>query len=173
MDIADYNDFISNLIKPDVFLSQISSLTEKLPHILDDFIKYYVLYNKNPEIDEYQQVYENIIGNIQNIFTELSKISSNIRKNIDDINTKLLKIDTLIQKQKEINKDLKRSLGIIENDYDGSGELISDYKKIYNLNYLQNFSLFIGIIFACILMSKTFKPPVFSQVSQIVPPKLK
>lgn len=171
MDITQNNDLISNLIKPDIFLSQISSLTEKLPYILDDFIKYYIFYNKNPGVDEYQQIFENVKGNLQNTYTELSSILTDVQKNTDDINKKLLKLDILIEKEKQKNKILKRKIGIIENKYDGSNELISNYKEIYNLNYLKNFALFIGIIIACLFMSKTLKKTNLPQVNQIVPPK--
>ena len=39
---------VDDLTKPQVFLSQINTLKEKLPSILEDFIKYYIFYNKNP-----------------------------------------------------------------------------------------------------------------------------
>jgi hypothetical protein len=164
MDLTQENNLMDNLIKPDVFLSQISSLVEKLPHVLDDFIKYYIFYNKNPEVDEYQQMFENIKGNLQKLISELSTNSNNIEKNIGDINKKLFKVNVLIKKEKQENNLLKRKLGIIENQYDGSDELISNYKEIYNLNYIKNFALCIGIILSCILMTKTFTPPTNNQM---------
>lgn len=171
MDLTQENDFTSNLIKPDIFLSQINSLVEKLPFILDDFIKYYIFYNTNPEVDEYQQMFENIKGNLQKLNSELSTKSNNIDQSTTDINQKLLKINILIQKEKQKNKILKRKLGIIENQYDGSDELISNYKEMYNLHYLKNFALFIGIVVSCILLAKNFKPANLSQSSQTVLPK--
>ena len=75
-----------------------------------------------------------------------NKNSNNINKGIEDINDKLQKIDALIAKEKIKNRMLKRQLGIIEKKYNGSDELISDYKEIYNLYYLNNFALFYGVI---------------------------
>jgi len=140
------NNLIDNLIKPQIFLSQINTLVEQLPAILDDFIKYYIFYNKNPEYSEYQQMFENIKGNLQKINSKLFMTSNNIDKGIEDINDKLQKIDALIAKEKIKNRMLKRQLGIIEKKYNGSDELISDYKEIYNLYYLNNFALFYGVI---------------------------
>jgi hypothetical protein len=51
-----------------------------------------------------------------------------------------------ITKEKIKNKLLKKKLGIVEKKYNGSDELISDYKEIYNLDYLNNFALFFGVI---------------------------
>jgi len=140
------NNLIDNLTKPQIFLSQINTLVEQLPAILDDFIKYYIFYNKNPEYSEYQQMFENIKGNLQKINSKLFMTSNNIDKGIEVINNKLQKINALIKKEKIKNSMLKRRLGIIENKYNGSDELISDYKEIYNLYYLNNFALFYGVI---------------------------
>jgi len=151
------NNLMDDLTKPPVFLSQINTLKEKLPPILDDFIKYYIFYNKNPEYNEYQQIFENIKGNLQNINSELFMTSNNIEKGVENINDRLQKINTLIAKEKIKNRELKRKLGIIEKKYNGSDELISDYKEIYNLDYLKNFALFYGIILLGGILVSKFK----------------
>ena len=140
------NNLTDDLTKPQVFLSQINTLKEKLPPILDDFMKYYIFYNKNPEYNEYQQIFENIKGNLQKINSELFMTTNNIEKGVEIINDRLQKIDALIEKEKIKNQKLKRKLGIIEKKYNGSDELISDYKEIYNLDYLRNFALFYGVV---------------------------
>jgi chromosome segregation ATPase len=156
------DNLIDDLTKPQVFLSQINTLKEKLPSILDDFKKYYVFYNKNPEYNEYQQMFENIKGNLQNINSELFMVSNNIEKNTETINDRLQKINALIAREKIKNRQLKRRLGIVEKKYNGSDELISDYKEIYNLDYLNNFALFYGIILLGVVMALKFnvKPSV-------------
>ena len=140
------NNLMDDLTKPQIFLSQINTLKEKLPPILDDFVKYYIFYNKNPEYNEYQQIFENIKGNLQKINSELFMITNNIEKGVENINDRLQKIDKLIAKEKIKNQKLKRKLGIVEKKYNGSDELISDYKEIYNLDYLRNFALFYGVV---------------------------
>ena len=52
----EQDNSIDDLTKPQVFLSQINTLKEKLPSILDDFKKYYVFYNNNTEYNEYSCV---------------------------------------------------------------------------------------------------------------------
>ena len=151
---------IDDLTKPQFFLSQINTLKEKLPSILDDFKKYYVFYNKNPEYNEYQQIFENIKGNLQNINSELFMTTNNIEKDTESINDRLQKINALIAKEKIKNRQLKRRLGIVEKKYNGSDELISDYKEMYNLDYLTNFSLFYGIVLLGVMLASKFKGPV-------------
>jgi len=157
MDLEQDN-LIDDLTKPPIFLAQINTLKEKLPSILDDFIKYYIFYNKNPEYNEYQQMFENIKGNLQNINSELFMTSNNIEKGIETINDRLQKINALIAKEKMKNRQLKRKLGIVEKTYNGSDELISDYKEMYNLDYLKNFALFYGIIILGGILVSKFKP---------------
>jgi len=151
------NNLMDDLTKPQVFLSQINTLKEKLPPILDDFIKYYIFYNKNPEYNEYQQIFENIKGNLQKINSELFMTTNNIEKGVENINDRLQKIDKLIAKEKIKNQKLKRKLGIVEKKYNGSDELISDYKDIYNLDYLKNFALFYGIVLMGGVLVSKFK----------------
>jgi hypothetical protein len=148
---------IDDLTKPPVFLSKINNLKEKLPSILEDFVKYYVFYSKNPEYNEYQQIFENIKGNLQNINSELFMTSNNIEKDTETINNRLHKINALIAKEKIKNRQLKRKLGIVEKKYNGSDELISDYKEIYNLDYLTNFALIYGVIMLIVVMASRFR----------------
>ena len=156
----EQDNLTDDLTKPQVFLSKINVLKEKLPSILDDFKKYYVFYNKNPEYGEYQQMFENIKGNLQNINSELFMTSNNIEKDTENINDRLQKINALIAKEKMKNRQLKKRLGIVEKKYNGSDELISDYKEIYNLDYLTNFALFYGIILLGIILALKFKGSV-------------
>ena len=156
----EQDNLIDDLTKPQVFLSQINTLKEKLPSVLDDFKKYYVFYNKNPEYNEYQQIFENIKGNLQNINSELFMTTNNIEKDTESINDRLQKINALIAKEKKKNRQLKRRLGIVEKKYNGSDELISDYKEMYNLDYLTNFALFFGVILLGTTMASKFKARV-------------
>ena len=158
MDLQE--NMMDDLPKPQVFLSQINTLKEKLPAILDDFKKYYIFYNKNPEYNEYQQMFESIKGNLQNINSELFMTTNNIEKGTEDINSKLQIINKLIAQEKIKNRKLKRQLGIVEKKYNGSDELISDYKEMYNLDYLNNFALLMGILTLGVLLSKKFQARV-------------
>jgi hypothetical protein len=152
-------NMMDELPKPEIFLSQINTLKEKLPAILDDFKKYYIFYNKNPEYSEYQQMFESIKGNLQSINSELFMTTNNIEKGTEYMNSKFQILNKLIKKEKIKNSKLKRQLGIVEKKYNGSDELISNYKEMYNLDYLNNFALIMGILTLGVLLSKKFLEP--------------
>ena len=160
MDLHDKinkTNILDSFPQPKFFLTQLHTIQSKIEPILDDFNKYYVFYNMNPQISENERMFENIKENIQELYTGLKKISDDVDKNVIIINTDYLKLNKLIEILKKRNAILKKKLGIVENTYDGSDTMIDNYKDIYNLQYLKNFSLGLGIIFSLVLISKLFK----------------
>jgi hypothetical protein len=143
---------ISNLPKTHFFSSKIKTLEEKIYPILEDFKKYFVFNKLNPEYTEYQQMFDNIKNNLQTISSDLFMVINNVESKTEEINHKLLIIDLEIKKEKDENKKLKKQMGLIYNENNGSNEMIDDFKKIYNNNYLKNWALFIGIIISIILL---------------------
>ena len=152
-DAFDFNNFT----QPASFLAKLKPFHEKLPSILEDFVKYYVFYNRNPEVNEYQQLFDNIKGNLQSLNSGLFVETNNIEKMTEIINEKLLELDKLIMKEKKMNRELKRRLGIVEDTYNGSGEMINNFKDMYDLQYLTNFVTFAGIIVLATLLFKSNK----------------
>jgi hypothetical protein len=150
-DAFDFNNFT----QPNSFLAKLKPFQEKLPSILEDFVKYYVFYNRNPEVNEYQQLFDNIKGNLQSLNSGLFVETNNIEKMTEIINEKLLELDKLINREKKMNRELKRRLGIVENKYNGSDEMITNFQDMYEYQYLTNFATLAGII---VLGTLLFKP---------------
>ena len=160
MDLLDNykdNNILNFFPKPSAYLLQLDTIQTQLGPILDDFNKYFVFYNMNPQISENQQMYDNIKNNIQELYTSLLTISTNINKNVNFINNNYQELNKEIEILKERNTILKKKLGIAEDTYDGSDTMISNYKDMYNLQYLKNFSLGLGIVFSLVLITKLFK----------------
>ncbi len=111
----------------------------------------------NPQISENQQMYDNIKNNIQELFTSLLRITKDVDKNVNQINNEYQELNKLIELLKQRNSILKQKLGIVEDTYDGSDTMISNYKDMYNLQYLKNFSLGLGLVFSLVLITKIFK----------------
>lgn len=141
------------------FIKQIHTLQSQLPAILEDFKKYFVFFNKNPEDAEYQQMFQNIKSNLTTLQSNLFKLSNNVESCINKINTSYSNIDDLIQLEKEKNTKLKLALGIVEQNNNASTELISDYKNIYEYGYLRNWSMIFSIFIVGFTISKMFKAP--------------
>lgn len=147
---------IDNVRNPIYFRQQLEKLQSQLPAILNDFSKYYVFFNKNPEYSEYEKMFENLKGNLNNINSELFALSNNVELSIEEINKKLLVLNILIEKEKKKNKELKFKLGIAEHKNNAASELIYDYKDMYESEYLRNWALFLSILVVGLTISKTF-----------------
>ena len=157
LDSYNKNNILDTFPKPSIFLSQLNTIQSQLGPILDDFNKYFVFYNMNPQISENQQMYDNIKNNIQELYTSLLRITTDVDTNVNQINNDYQELNKLIEILKQRNYILKQKLGIVEDTYDGSDTMISNYKDMYNLQYLKNFSLGLGIVFSLVLITKIFK----------------
>jgi len=156
MSLLQDGDISDNFKKPEEFVNKLTVLQQQLPAILDDFEKYYVFYNKNPEYDEYQQMFNNIKNNLTNINSSMFLLSNDVQSSIDELNKKLIELNLLITQEKIKNKKLQSGLGFIEDKNNAATELISDYKKIYDNGYLHNWSLFFSILIAIFAIKKIY-----------------
>jgi chromosome segregation ATPase len=147
---------ISNLPKPEQFIQNLENLNSQLPHILDEFKKYYVFFNKNPEYQEYQTNFENVKGNLNTINSQLFSLSNSVDSSTEGINKALLVLNIAIKKEREKNKELKKKLGIVEHKNNAASEMISDYQTIYDSGYLRNWALFFSIVAVGVGISKVF-----------------
>jgi hypothetical protein len=143
--------------QPKNFIEKVITLQQQMPHILDDFKKYFVLYNKDPNYPEYQNMFENVKSNLTTLSSSLFMVSNEIDSNTDKISDVFNRLDILIKKEKKVNIMLKRRLGIVEQKANSSDEMIDNYSEIYDIGYLRNWGLFISIFVAGLCISKVFK----------------
>jgi len=148
------DDLKNQIANADKYKEELNVLNGKFYSILDDFKKYYIFFNKNPEVDEYQQMFSNIKDNIESINSKLFTINTNLQQTIDDINIKIQQINVEIQKEKTKNTELKNNVGIINNKRTSSGILINNYKELYNNTYYFNITIVFGILILSYLFYK-------------------
>lgn len=163
--MSNSNDNISYCDKYINYSNNLQSLQDKLSPILDDFLKYYVFFNKNPTYNEYQNIYNNLLSNLDSINSELFEISKNVSSDTENFNESLVHLNNLIKQEKLKYTSLNSQVSNYTNNYNASTELIKDFKYIYNLNYLKNIFIFIGIVTSSILLLKIFnqKTPIIKQ----------
>ena len=160
MSTINDEDISDNFKTPGIFNEKLQTLNKQLPAILDDFKKYYIFFNKNPEYPEYQNAFENIKGNMNKLSSDLFMLSNDVQSSTGELNKKLFALNILIKKEKERNRQLKLRLGIVEHKNNAATELISDYKNMYSEEYLRNWALFVSILIIGFSISKIDKNPV-------------
>jgi len=141
---------------PAEFRSKLETLQSQLPGVLEDFKKYYVAYNKNPEYPDYQQMFANAKSNLTDIGSKLFDLLNDIQYDTDDLNQKILCLNAAIVQEKNKNRMLKKGLGIIEEKNNASTEMIDDYRTIYDEGYLRNWGLFLSIVIAFVAVKNMY-----------------
>jgi hypothetical protein len=139
------------------FDEKINTIKSQFFSSLDDFKKYYVYYNKNPEVNEFQNYYVNSKGQLQTMSRDLFLITNNIDKNIDILDKQMSSISAQLDDEKKLNKEMMKLISDIENTQNGSEVLIDDSKERYNQQWTRNVEMFLSIVFISILLGKIFK----------------
>jgi hypothetical protein len=133
---------------------QINNIKSQFFSALDDFTKYYVYYNKNPEVNEFQNYYANSKSQLQTMSKDLFLTTNNIDKNIEDLDNEMLNISIQLEKEKKLNKEMSELINNLQNTQNGSEILIDDSKTKYNIQYYKNVEIFIGILIISGLLTK-------------------
>lgn len=139
------------------FNEKINSIKSQFFSSLDDFKKYYVYYNKNPEVNEFQNYYSNSKGQLQNLSRNLFLTTNNIDKSIKLLDEEISTISLKVDNEKKLNKELTKLFNNLENTQNGSEILINDSKTKYNEQYWKNWEIFVGIIIVSGLLGTLFK----------------
>lgn len=154
MNLEDSNIEINN--KTTQYNNKLETLKSQMPAILNDFKKYYILYNKDTTNNEYTTLFLNITSNLENVNTNLTLLSNEVQVDINKINKELISLNSLIEEEKTTYKNLNSKLGIVEHKNNATTELITDYKQMYEYGYLRNWGLFFSIVLAGYTISKVF-----------------
>jgi hypothetical protein len=139
------------------FNEKINTIKSQFFSALDDFKKYYVYFNKNPEVNEFQNYYANSKGQLQTMSKELFLTTNNIHQNIEELDEQMSSISVKLEEEEKLYKKLMELLQNFDNTHNGSEILIDDSKEKYNIQYYKNVELFIGIIIIIGLLSTLFK----------------
>ena len=154
----------NNFKKPQIFSEQLETLKQQLPAILDDYNKYYVLYNTNPDYNEYQQSFTKIQGNLNQLNSQLFTLSNDVQSSTNNINKTLFALNDLITDEKTENGSLQKQLKNIQSDNFATSEMIINYKQIYSEGYLRNWGLLLSIIIAGFAIKKVYSTKLINPI---------
>lgn len=145
---------------PEEYINKLDEFNGGMDLLLDEFKKIHVTAKLDPENEDIQAKYQDIISNINQLQLKLFPVSNDIQANSDDMNKKLSELDRLIRIERDKNKKLRKKLGMVENKQNSSLEMISDYKEIYEIKYLRNWAIFLSTIICIFTISTVYKKPV-------------
>jgi len=153
-------DMNLNFKNPEEYINKLDEKNGGMDLLLDDFKKIHVTAKMDPENEDIQAKYQDIISNINQLQLKLFPLSNDIQANVDDMNKQLSELDRLIRIERDKNKKLRQKLGMVEDKNNSSLEMINDYKEIYQINYLRNWALFLSTIICIFTIKTIYKNPV-------------
>jgi hypothetical protein len=140
------SNLLNNLSNPTSISDALTTIQQQYGPVLDDFKKYYVLYNQFPTYDEYSQMFASIKGNLQSLNASLFTETNNIDSSISLLNSIMTTLNATIQEEKNKNSSLKQKLQIVHSDINGATEMNNNYTMMYNLQYISNVTMILGIL---------------------------
>ena len=149
----------NNPLQPEAqkYEENITNLSEQFFSILDDFKKYYVFYNKNPEVNEYANFYLNSKSQLQNVNKEIFLITNSIETNIQKMNIHVVNVNRKLENEKELNGELVKLITNLKGTKNGAATMLDDSLLAYNNQYNTNIEIFAGIGIICVLLFTLFK----------------
>jgi ribosome-binding ATPase YchF (GTP1/OBG family) len=138
------------------FNEQLESLNSQFYSLLDDFKKYYIFSNKNPEYQDYTNAYARVKSNIQNINSQVFKISADAESALTKLIDDATDINNKISTEKQTQLKLKKTLGLIQPNANSANLMIMNYKELYNEQYIKNITIFIGIFLSIYTILKVY-----------------
>ena len=125
---------------------KIDDVQSQFMSALDDYKKYFVYFNKNPEVDEFENYYSNSKSQLQSMSKQILSITNEINNEIDQLNDEMKSVSVQLDKEKTTFLKLSKLDHHFENTQNGSEILIDDVKHNYNVQYRHNWELFLGVI---------------------------
>ncbi len=138
------------------FNEKINTINSQFFSALDDYKKYYVYYNKNPEVNEFQNYYDNSKSQLQNMSKDLFLTTNNIYKSIETLDKNMANIKIQLNNEKKKITELMELNSNLKNTHNGSEILIDDSKEKYNQQWTKNIEFALSMIFISIMMKKLF-----------------
>jgi hypothetical protein len=148
------------------FNEKINSIRSQFFSALDDFKKYYVYFNKNPEVNEFQNYYSNSRAQLQTMSQDLYLTTASINQTIKKLYEDISIISEKLENEKELNKELMELVANLDNTHSGSKILIDDSKRLYNKQYYKNIELVFGMIIIIMLLSALLKKNVANSITK-------
>ena len=136
---------------------KLNTITEQFTSVLDDYKKYYIFSNKNPEVDEYQNYYLENKSQLQNLNKDVFLISNDIESSIEKLNYIVTRLNAKLSGEKELMDELKQLLRNLQDTDNGASIMLDDTTFIYNKKYIRNIEIAIGVLIMMYLLFTTFK----------------
>lgn len=142
---------------PKIYSEKIDTYESQFPAALDDFKKYYVFFNKNPESTEYKNSFDNIVSQIQNIVRGVNSVTDTIQNDVSIVNNTIQYYNSKMTTERKLSTEFNNVTSSVADSANGSKTRIDDYVGLYNKQYILNIEICVGILLAILVLLKVFQ----------------
>jgi hypothetical protein len=114
--------------------------------VLDDYKKSYVTAHLYPSVDEYKYTNQTILSQLEKIASDLFSMLNTLQQKIQVIKKELSEMNDDIVINKKKNESLLLKYQNIEAERNGSTEMLTDSKTMFNEQYYSNLYIILGIL---------------------------
>ena len=143
---------------PKIFFEKLDELKHKLPHVLENFVKSFILYNNNSDDNEYEQIFNNDKANLEGIISDQFLLENNVTTNINNVNADLARLYMEIEIFKKENQHLKKTVKVFNQRANTTDEMFDNHKEFYEIQYLRNWAIALSIVISLGIMTSIFAP---------------
>lgn len=127
---------------------------DKLPDILDDYEKYYVMYHKNPEVDEFQNYFNNTKDQLSELRHSLEKTKTMLKSHIQSTENNMQGITETINSDKQQYNKLFKKQNQLTNAKNGAKQMVGDAQRTYKAQYMDNVEMCVKMVFVLGILIK-------------------
>jgi hypothetical protein len=124
--------------------------------ILDEYKKSYVTSKTYPSVSEYNTSFSKATDWLNQLSSNLFVLTNTIETDIERVNNYIASVNNKINIEKNQNETLVQKYQQIVSVKNGSSELFDNSKYRYNVQYISNWNIFIGIFLISFLIKRIF-----------------
>ena len=135
----------------------IQTAKSQLPALLTDFEKYYVMYHKNPEVDEFHNFFNNIKDQISTLNNTLHMTQLSLEKQIVQLEREMSNTTNRVEGERiNYGKTVKNKTQLTNAD-NGAEQMAIDAQQQYDTQYRENVKIIIKLLLVTGLLVKCIK----------------
>lgn len=125
---------------------EIQTIKQQFLSVLDEFKKCYVMYHKNPEVNEYQSCYANRKSQLQQLNNSMAHLSTTVHQQIAELNQHMQTVSKRLGSKERQQLKMSRQMSDLTNRQNGSQQLTDDSKTMYEHQLSQNVLMLLAIV---------------------------
>ncbi len=136
------------------YTKKLEAIRGQYPGMLDDFQKYYVMYQKNPEVAEFHNFFFESKSQLTNLKNSLESTQQSLEQRIQRMEAESRSASEKIDAEKDRYGRVFTARTRLTNANEGAEQGISDAQHLYNIQYRKNFEMIVGLAAMLALLLK-------------------